>query len=126
MTESPQPPEPSERPEPPTRRAREADKPEEISTRLQLVGWVLLALPVLGIAWHLYLLAGPLGLVEAYTKGPAAKIVGGLAVVNVLATWIHYRWTHMKVTIVARVATYLWLISVVLLFRRVYPDVFQW
>jgi hypothetical protein len=79
-----------------------------------------MAVPVVGILVHaaffLYGVAHP-GWLHDYVYGPWLKyLVAPLSFANLVANWIHYRRTWMRLDIAARIMTYLWIISYVLLF----------
>jgi len=110
-----QPPSP---PEPPV----EANEPSPLARQLAAL---ILVVPLVGIAVHaiffVHGLANPEWLHD-YVFGPWLKYgVAPLSFANLVACWMHYRRTGMRMDLAARVATYLWILSYVLLFLHCRP-----
>jgi hypothetical protein len=96
----------------------EAADPEPPSPLMRALAWAMVALPALGIAAHLALwLAAPVDVIRAYTTGLGLKVAALAAVGNIVANWLHYRATGMRLDVLSRVLSYLWLISIVLLWK---------
>jgi len=89
-------------------------------TVLKLLAAVMLAVPLAGIAWHLvlYLKFGDEA-ISAYLRSAWLKAFVFVAFVNLLGNWFHHRRTRMKIDLVSRIATYAWVLSMILLFRCV-------
>ncbi len=84
-----------------------------------ILGLVMLIVPLAGTAFNVGLyLWGSVEQIRWYFGG-VGKIVVGLAIVNLLANWFHYRHTRMSMDIVSRILTYIWVLSFMLLFREV-------
>jgi len=85
----------------------------------------LTAVAAAGFALHvaLYLVGDP-DWVVAYVEGPWLKVAAVVAFVNLVAGWMHYRRTRMRLDVAARVLTYLWILSIVLMLRAAYSGAF--
>jgi hypothetical protein len=81
---------------------------------------LMLVLPLAGLAWHavVYLYFDDEA-VSAYLRGNLLKVSVFVAFANLIGNWLHYRRTRMKVDLASRILTYVWVISMILLFRRV-------
>ncbi|MBL7139667.1 MAG: hypothetical protein ISS74_02025 [Planctomycetes bacterium] len=89
------------------------------SPLMQILAVVLLIVPAAGIALHLWIwLQFDDDALADYIRSIWLKASALMAFVLLVGNWFHYRHTRMKVDIVSRVVTYLWAISMVLLFRR--------
>lgn len=109
---------PQSQPEPPVA----ADESSPLARRLAAL---ILVVPLVGIAVHavffVYGLTNPEWLHD-YVFGPWLKYgVAPLSFANLVACWMHYRRTGMRMDLAARVATYLWILSYVLLFLHCRP-----
>jgi hypothetical protein len=81
---------------------------------------LILVVPLLGIAVHaiffVYGRANPEWLYHYVFVGPwLMYVVAPLSFANLVASWMHYRRTGMRMDLAARIATYLWILSYVLL-----------
>ncbi len=91
------------------------------------VGWLLVALPIAGLAVHAFLIvATPGDLALAYVKSRGLFVVAIVGLGNLAAVWALYRRTGLRRLLAARILTYLWLISSALLLGKAYPDQFLW
>jgi len=85
---------------------------------------LLMVVPVVGILIHaaffVYGVANPQWLTD-YVFGPWMKVVAVLAFANLVGNWFHLRRTGMKLDIASRVVTYLWIVSIVLLYLHCRP-----
>ncbi len=98
----------------------EADRDDGPSALMKALAAVMLVIPLAGIAWHVYVsLALDDEAVSAYLRSLWLKALALVAFFNLLGNWFHYRHTRMKVDLASRILTYVWVISMVLLFRRV-------
>ena len=108
-------------PSPPAPDAAPAEEAEDHPSPLTVaLAALMLVLPLAGLAWHavvyLYFDAEA---VSAYLKGNLLKASVFVAFANLVGNWLHYRRTRMKVDLASRILTYVWVISMILLFRRV-------
>jgi len=95
----------------------DADRP---GTLLHLVAAVMLVLPLAGIVWHVYLYYTVTDeAVAEYIRSVWLKASVFVAFAILVANWFHYRATRMKVDLASRILTYVWVISMILLFRRI-------
>ena len=96
---------------------------DEISPALRAIAYVLLAVPLAGIAAHavIYLvaIASPEGQewLREYIHSPALKIIAAVSFVCLVGNWFHYRRTRMTMDVFSRIAIYLWILTIVLLFK---------
>ncbi len=95
-----------------------------VSSAMKALAAVLLLVPLAGLAVHVALYfrwpegAGQFGRTE-WAKAEAIA-----AVLFVAASWFHWRRTRMKLVLAARVMAYLWIISIILVLHRAYPEYF--
>jgi hypothetical protein len=112
----------------------EAESPR-LSLIMRLLGVLILVVPLLGVTAHvgMYLMAtnqtaGPewwtdfvredgMPWAREYIHGWELKAVAILAFLTLVGGWIHYRRTGMTIDIVARILTYLWLLSIILVWK---------
>ena len=96
-----------------------SDERQKNAMLMLILGLVMLIVPLAGTAFNVGLYT--LGSVEQirWYFGGTGKIVVGLAIVNLLANWFHYRHTRMTMDIASRILTYIWVLSFLLLFREV-------
>jgi len=87
---------------------------------MQLLAAVMLILPLAGIALHVYMYFRFSGdAVSGYIQSIWLKVFAFLAFAILVGNWFHYRATRMKVDLASRILTYVWVISMILLFRRI-------
>jgi hypothetical protein len=97
--------------------------PAPIPTFWKVIGWVALVLPILGIAAHVTLLGMARDSdqwtrwVVDYRRSSFVWVVSTVACVNLAASWFHYRRTGSPVSVVSRILTYLWIISLVFIWQ---------
>lgn len=86
------------------------------SPLLRGLAFVLAAVPAAGIAVHVafYFALSPEAL-KAYVGSVWMKVLVPVAFACLLGDWLHYRRTRMRLDIVSRVLTNLWIISMILL-----------
>jgi len=97
----------------------DAEPPAGPSALMKVLAAVLLVVPALGVALHMWIWADfDDEAVGDFVRSPWLKAEAIGAFLVLLGNWFHYRHTRMKVDIVSRIVTYLWAISMVLLFRR--------
>ncbi len=86
---------------------------------MRVAAVILVALPILGIAVHVWLLLGPAERVDAYLRSRLVWVSVGLAFANLLASYFHRRHTRMRLSVAARILSNLWILSaLVLLYLR--------
>jgi len=91
---------------------------DEMSPALRAIAVVMLVVPLLGLAFHAVVyLQFPRELADAYVFGPGLKIVAAVAFANLLANFFHYRHTRMSLDVAARILTYVWILSIVLMMK---------
>jgi hypothetical protein len=91
---------------------------DEVSPAVRAIAIVMLAVPLMGLAFHAVVyLQFPRELADAYVFGPWLKIVAAVAFANLLANFFHYRYTRMGMDVAARVLTYVWILSIVLMMK---------
>ena len=93
------------------------------SRAARVLGALLLAVAILGLVFHaaFYFTVSREQHV-AYAQGAGMRVVVFLAFANLLAAIFHYHRTRMRLVFWARVATYLWIISLVPFLRIIlYP-----
>jgi len=96
-----------------------AEPPGPPTVLMKVLAVVLLLVPAAGAALHVWIwLEFNDEALRDFVRGPWLKAEAFGAFLVLLGNWFHYRRTRMKVDIVSRVVTYLWAISMVLLFRR--------
>ena len=116
MTDSSPPPMPPESPE----------TAPELSPAARLTGWLLLIVSLAGMAVHGVLLFSVYEWpdwrlpVHEYVYGLGMKIVCVACLACLFGSWFHYHRTRMTLDIVSRIATYLWIVTIVLLFQALY------
>ncbi|HUS45821.1 MAG TPA: hypothetical protein VM219_07295 [Phycisphaerae bacterium] len=90
---------------------------------MRALGAAILAIAILGLVFHaaFYFTASREQHV-AYAHGAGMRVVVFLAFANLLAAILHYHRTRMRLVFWARIATYLWIISLVPFLRIIlYP-----
>jgi hypothetical protein len=102
--------------------------PAPMSPTMKTVVWISVAVPLVGTVAHVALLAladGSAGwtqrLVE-YRRSWVIYAVALLACANFVVSWLHYRRTSSGLAIVARILTYLWIISLVFIWKAPAAD----
>lgn len=106
---SPQPAAPSPGEAPPRRPVRPPPGPVA-----RALAWVLLIVPLAGTAFHgVFYLATDPEVRAAYARGMAIRVVLIVAFVNLAASILLYFRARMRLLIWARVASYLWILSLV-------------
>ena len=108
MSRSPSPPE------------AEAQGPEYTPAE-RAVAVVIMIVPIIGILIHAAFYVYGLGdhdWLRQYKLSVWMKAVAGLAFINLVGNWFHYRRTRMGLDIASRIATYLWILTIVLLITR--------
>jgi hypothetical protein len=95
--------------------ATENEATDEVSPVTRALAVVMFALPVLGILFHAFIYATVPPWSGDYLHGTGIKIVAAVSFVNLVGNWLHYRKTRMNLDIFARILTYLWILSIVLL-----------
>jgi hypothetical protein len=94
----------------------------------RVTAWLLLAVPLAGIAvhgvlWHLATRGDSVPpWIRTYSslKEWGIKAVAVVAIACLVGNWLHFRRTRMPIDIASRIAIYLWILSIVLLHNRVY------
>ena len=94
----------------------EGEPTEDVSPALRFLALVNLLLPIAGLLAHaaMYAAASP-EWTAAYVRGPPIKVIAVVAFINLVGNWFHYRRTRMNLDIFARILTYLWILSIVLM-----------
>jgi hypothetical protein len=92
-----------------------ADARPPVSLLMRVLAGVLVALPVLGIAGHVWLMVGAPELSEPYLQSELIWGVVALAFANLVASYFHRRHTRMRWSIVARILSNLWVFSALVL-----------
>jgi hypothetical protein len=106
----------------PTEAPQDETTPTPISPALKAVAWIMLVVPILGTGAHILLLAMAddpqwKEWLRAYSHGPVMITVVLLAFANLVGSWLHYRHTGMAKSVVARILTYCWIVSLVFIWR---------
>jgi hypothetical protein len=94
----------------------------------RVTAWLLLAVPLAGIAFHavLWHLATRGNFVPEWIRTYSSlrettiKVVAAVAIACLLGNWLHFRRTRMPIDIASRIAIYLWILSIVLLHNLIY------
>ena len=94
----------------------EGKQADGVAPVLRFLGLVMFLLPIAGILAHaaIYLLMSPEWM-ATYLRGTAGKVVAGVAFLNLVGNWLHYRRTRMRLDVFSRILTYLWIITIVLM-----------
>ncbi|MBM4018826.1 MAG: hypothetical protein FJ288_10935 [Planctomycetes bacterium] len=83
---------------------------------IRVLAGVMLVLPAAGLLVNLaaYLLL-PADWAVQYVRGVGVRSAIGIAFVNLVGNWFHYRYTRMGLDVVGRILTYCWILSGLLL-----------
>jgi hypothetical protein len=95
--------------------APENEAPDEIPPVTCALAVVMFALPIVGLLFHAFIYATVPPWSNDYIHGLGMKIVAAVSFANLVGNWLHYRHTRMSLDIFARILTYLWILSIVLL-----------
>lgn len=97
--------------------------PPAVSSAMKAAAWVIMVVPVLGLAMHLtlYAMAGESAdwkhWLIVYSHGWGMIVTLLLTFANLVCSWLHYRKTGMGLAVAARILTYLWILSLVLIWK---------
>ena len=97
------------------------DEPQEKSPMMRALSVAMVALPIMGLLFHGFLYATAPAWSGDYLRGLGVKAVALLSFANLVGNWFHYRRTQKNLDLVARILTYLWILSIVLLMFRWKP-----
>jgi hypothetical protein len=106
---------PDESPTPQEQQEEQQDEARPESSLLHWLAVAMFALPVVGILFHAFIYATVPPWSNEYLRGTPIKIVAAVSFVNLVGNWFHYRRTRMNLDIFARILTYLWILTIVLL-----------